>query len=432
MGEDQQSNPEVNDMRQRNHAALIASVFTWTVLSTTASAQPNRAPVQLPDGEAKPMVEAICTGCHALDMITNSWGNTDEGWKELFGSMIALPGEQADSIASYLATNFPTKPAPEAVVIPGPVEVTFKEWVVPTLGSRPHDPLAARDGSIWWTGQFASRLGRLDPTTGAMREFPLKTANSGPHGLLEDPDGKIWFTAISQSYIGKLDPSTGDVTEYRVPARGPHTPILDRNGTLWFTVQSGYVGRLDTKTGEVTVAATPSSGTYPYGIVLSSKGVPWYVDFRGNRIGSVDPQTGKITEHTLPNPDSRPRRVAITPDDVLWYTDYARGYLGRFDTATGEVREWPSPGGPESQPYGITAVGNVIWYSESSVRPNTLVRFDTETEQFQTWVIPSGGGVVRNMMATADGNVVMACSGVNRVALVEVGRDTGQKQAQLD
>ena len=35
-------------------------------------------------------------------------------------------------------------------------------------------------------------------------------------------------------------------------------------------------------------------------------------------------------------------------------------------------------------------------------------------------VIPSGGGVVRNMMATPDGNLVMACSGRNRVALVQL------------
>jgi hypothetical protein len=28
---------------------------------------------------------------------------------------------------------------------------------------------------------------------------------------------------------------------------------------------------------------------------------------------------------------------------------------------------------------------------------------------------------VHHMMATADGNLVLACSGVNRVALVEVG-----------
>ena len=117
---------------------------------------------------------------------------------------------------------------------------------------------------------------------------------------------------------------------------------------------------------------------------------------------------------------ARPRRIAITPDDIVWYTDYARGYLGRFDPATGAVREWPSPGGRESQPYGIAATRGAVWYSESAVRPNTLVRFDPATERFQTWIIPAGGGVVRNMMPTRDGNLALAESGVNRVALVTI------------
>ena len=86
------------------------------------------------------------------------------------------------------------------------------------------------------------------------------------------------------------------------------------------------------------------------------------------------------------------------------------------------MSEYASPGGPRSLPYGITVLNDVVWYSESGTKPNTLVRFDPKTEKVQTWVIPSGGGVVRNMMATRDGNLVMACSGVNRVALVEVGR----------
>ena len=80
----------------------------------------------------------------------------------------------------------------------------------------------------------------------------------------------------------------------------------------------------------------------------------------------------------------------------------------------------PSPSGAESQPYGIRSVNGVIWYSESNTRPNTLVRFDPKTTKFQTWAIPSGGGVVRNMMPTRDGNLVMACSGVGKVALVEL------------
>jgi virginiamycin B lyase len=203
-------------------------------------------------------------------------------------------------------------------------------------------------------------------------------------------------------------------------ARGPHTPIFDQKDNLWFTLQSGMVGRIVPATGEVKVVRTPTSNTYPYGIVVNSKGVPWYVDFRGPRVGSVDPVTMEIREYRLPDSAARPRRIAITSDDVVWYTDHARGYLGRFDPNTGAVREWPSPGGRQSRPYGIAAVGSIVWYSESGVRPNTLVRFDTQTQQFQTWTIPSGGGVVRHMMATPNGSLVLALSGVNRVALVEI------------
>jgi virginiamycin B lyase len=104
------------------------------------------------------------------------------------------------------------------------------------------------------------------------------------------------------------------VTEYPLPdpkARGPHTPIFDQKGTLWFTLQSGMVGRLTPQTGEIKLATTPTANTYPYGIQVNSKGVPWYVDFRGNRLGRVDPVTMEIREYVLPDPAARPRRIAI-------------------------------------------------------------------------------------------------------------------------
>ena len=400
----------------------IVMAFLCAVLSVRVQGQ-GGGQVQLPEGPGKELVQASCTACHSLNNIPNSWGYTREGWELLFSSMVAFPQVQADVVADYLAANFPEKPVPAAVLIPGSASVSIREWLLPSLGSRPHDPLATPDGAIWWTGMWANVLGRLDPGTGSMGEYPLKTAQSDPHGLVADRSGNIWYTANSKTHIGKLDPNTGEVTEYPLPdptARGPHTPIFDQQGTLFFTLQSSQVGRLNPATGEVTLARTPSSNTYPYGIQVNSKGIPWYVDFRGNRVGSINPVTMEIREYPLPDPAARPRRLAITPDDAVWYTDYARGYLGRFDPATGQVREWPSPGGRRSAPYGIASIGGILWYSESEVRPNTLVRFDPQTERFQTWVIPSGGGIVRNMMATADGNLVLACSGVNRVALVEI------------
>src|SRR5262245_66114384 len=70
-------------------------------------------------------------------------------------------------------------------------EVLIREWDCPTANSHPHDPAVAPDGSLWYTGQNANKLGRLDLRTGEIREYPLRTANSGPHGLIADRDGNI-------------------------------------------------------------------------------------------------------------------------------------------------------------------------------------------------------------------------------------------------
>jgi virginiamycin B lyase len=139
----------------------------------------------------------------------------------------------------------------------------------------------------------------------------------------------------------------------------------------------------------------------------------------------------EIREYVLPDAAARPRRIAISSDDLIWYTDYASGHLGRLDPATGKSTEWLSPGGGKSRPYGITIVDNIVWYSESGTRPNTVVRFDPGTEKFQTWAIPSGGGVVRNMVHTPDGDLWLACSGVNGIAEVVIKNGTAKSAGKL-
>lgn len=230
----------------------FVAVFLCSVLSAQAQGRQDQQ-TPLPDGKGREMVQATCTRCHGLNLLTNSGGYTREGWEHVFSSMVAVPREQAAVLADYLAESFPVKPRPAAVLIPGSATISIRGWVVPSFGSRPHDPFAAADGSIWWTGQWANVLGHLDPKTGAMREYPLKTPESGPHGLVADRSGNIWYTGIAKGHVGKLDPSTGEVTEYPLPdanARGPHTPIFDQKGTLWFTLQLGMVGRLVPETGE--------------------------------------------------------------------------------------------------------------------------------------------------------------------------------------
>ena len=146
--------------------------------------------MQLPEGAGREQFQTSCGGCHGLNLITSSAGYTKEGWQDRISTMVTLQPEPSNAISTYLAAHFAPKPTLSAVLITGPISVSIREWLVPTLGSRPHDPLAAADGSIWWTGQYASKLGRVDPRTGAMKEFPLPE-RSQPHGLAEDRSGMI-------------------------------------------------------------------------------------------------------------------------------------------------------------------------------------------------------------------------------------------------
>lgn len=400
------------------------------LLAAATMVSPRSAPAETqrpdyPDGPGKDTFVTVCNGCH--DANRARAGYTPEGWRTVIRMMLnfhaPIPPDQVETLTAYLIKSFPERPRPAAKLIDGPVKVSIRLWDVATPGSRPHDPMAARDGAIWYTGQLANRLGRVDPKTGVVKEYPLAPL-TGPHGLVEDKDGDIWFTGNFAGLVGRLDPKTGEVTAYQMPdrkARDPHTIAIDHSGIVWFTLQNAnMLGRIDPKVGAVKLVTSPTQNSRPYGLKINAKGVPVFVEFGANKIATVDPQTMTIKEHLLPDTKARPRRLALSDDNTVWYTDYARGYLGRLDLATGAVKEWPSPSGPKSAPYGIAFAKGAIWYNESFAKPNTIVRFDPRTEQFQTWAIPGGGDIVRNMDVDRDGNPVTANSLVNKVGLIEV------------
>jgi virginiamycin B lyase len=406
------------------NAAL--TVLSFVIALGAPAAQAQYTQKEWPEGPSKARFVATCDGCHDINRVRV--GYTAEGWLTIVRMMqnahAPVPAEEWGAMTDYLIRNFPERSRPEAAIIDGPVKANILMWDVPTQGSRPHDPLAARDGSIWWTGQLANKLGRLDPKTGAIREYTMKSALTGPHGLAEDKSGNIWFTGNTAGLIGKLDPSTGVVTEYPLPdanARDPHTLNFDQDGILWFTVQqANMIGRLDPATGAIKLLTPPTPKARPYGLKINAQGVPVVVEFGTNKVATVDPKTLTIKEYTLPRAAARPRRLAIGPDGMVWYVDFAGGQLGRLDLATGDVKEWPSPSGAKSEPYGIVFTKGALWYSESAAKPNTIVRFDPATEKFQSWAIPGGGDIVRNMDVTPDGNPVIADSLTNQVGLVEI------------
>jgi virginiamycin B lyase len=135
----------------------------------------------------------------------------------------------------------------------------------------------------------------------------------------------------------------------------------------------------------------------------------------------LNPQTMDVTEIPLPLPGTTVRRFSIAPDGIIWYVNSGRGQLGRYNPKNGEVKEWASPSGPRSHPYGIAYLDGAIWYNESGVRPDMLVRFDIAKESFQSWPISSGGvysGILRNARTTREGGLLIHQTATNRVILV--------------
>ena len=321
---------------------IFAGAALAIAIIANAAAHAQYTAKEWPDGPMKQRFVSICGGCHDINRVRV--GYTPEGWLTVTRMMQNMaapePAEEWPAMTEYLIKSFPERARPAAAILPGPVKVNIKMWDVPTLGSRPHDPRAAKDGSIWWTGQLVNKLGRLDPKSGAIKLITSPTPNSRPYGLMID-----------------------------------------------------------------------------------SKGTPWIAEFGAPKIARIDPQAMQFKEFTLPSPAARPRRLAVTDDNTIWYTDFARGYLGRLDVKTGEVKEWPSPSGPKSEPYGIVFTKGALWYAETAAKPNTIVRFDPKTGHFQSWAIPGGGDIVRNMDVTRDGNPVFADSLTNQVGLVEVAQE---------
>ena len=130
----------------RKSFLLVLAAFLCSIATASSQTEPN-----LPDGPGKEQVVAYCSGCHGLSRVANS-SYSQAYWHTAVRMMlnfgVPIPADQITLVTDYLAKSFPEKSKPVANIITGPARIEIKEWQVPTPGSRPHDPLATRDGAI--------------------------------------------------------------------------------------------------------------------------------------------------------------------------------------------------------------------------------------------------------------------------------------------
>ncbi len=314
-----------------------------------------------------------------------------------------------------LALGVPASPAVAA-------EVAY--FNVPK-GDHPHDVAPAPDGAVWYTGQRAGVLGRLDPKTGQVERIPLGEG-SAPHGVIIGPDGAAWATDGGLNAIARVDPATREVNTWKLPKdranANLNTPAFDGRGRIWFTGQSGIYGRLDPKTGEMQVWDAPK-GVGPYGITATPDGAIYYVSLAGSFLGKPDLDTGETTVIEPKSPGVGTRRVWSDSKGRLWVSEWNAGNLSVYDPAAKTWEVYKLPGhGPHA--YAVYVDDrDKVWLSDFG--SNAVLEFDPETKSFASFPSDKPDAAVRQLNGRP-GEVWGAESATDRLVVIR----TGEKQAK--
>jgi virginiamycin B lyase len=308
-----------------------------------------------------------------------------------------------------------------ALSIPEPAMAQDVSYYEVPKGDGPHDVAPAPDGTVWYTGQRAGVLGRLDPKTGNVDRIKLGE-ESAPHGVIVGPDGAAWVADGGLNAILRVDPDTREIKRWPLPPKGDganlNTAAFDGKGRIWFTGQSGIFGRLDPTTGEMKVWDAPR-GTGPYGITATADGQIWYVSFAGSYLGRPNIESGEVTVIDPPTKGSGTRRVWSDSGGRLWVSEWNAGTLSVYDPRQKSWRTWALPG-TSAHAYAVYVDDeNKVWVSDFSA--NAILRFDPKTEKFASFPSTRDGANVRQM-AGRQGEAWGAESGTDRLVVLHYGR----------
>jgi virginiamycin B lyase len=297
-------------------------------------------------------------------------------------------------------------------------------WKVPWDNSRPRDPDVDAHGFAWFVGQTGDYVASFDPAKQQFRKIELD-AGTGPHNLIVGEDRFIWYSGNRAAHIGRLDPKAGSIEKIAMPegVRDPHTLVGDRRGHIWFTAQgANYIGRLTLSGRKVEVVKMPVANSLPYGIVVDGNGRPWANLLGTNKLATLDPKTLALELIDLPRAEARTRRIGVAADGSVWYVDYAAGYIGRYDPRQRKFREWLPPTGSEAHPYAMAIDDRKrVWFADTGAQPNRLMAFDQQSEQFVVDVVlRETRGAVRHMIFHAPARALWFGTDTNELVRVHV------------
>ena len=396
-----------------------------------------------------------CTGCHGLEPIARSRYTASE-WEKVLDRMgryaqgstrtrpqlrpnehgggfsnpilaQSMGGREGDrpvsqdrvaGAAEYLATinhsashtTYPLKTIPRPTGNAARVIIT--EYHLPRPETLPHDAAADSDGMIWYADFGSHVLGMLDPKNGKVIEYPLPITKPGaPVGSLDlvfDHQGNIWMGTMYQGSLAKFDrktktfqtwgsPTFRDRDEARIAMVMPVNHQVD--GQVWIGGDNEY--QVDVNTGawrtidysvglkDSTLAKELSS----YGVASDSKNNFYGMNLNGTYIIKVDAKTRQVTPYPTPAPNAGPRRGHMDAQDRLWFAEFRANKIAMFDTSTEAFREWAVPT-PWTNVYdAIVDKAGFAW--AGGMNNDHVVRVNTRTGETVEYLLPRATNIRR-------------------------------------
>ena len=412
--------------------------FVQEALATIPLSQMTSADIiaHLPDSPNRTPVVGSCVGCHSLGRVLQQGRNTDEWiavmeWmKTIPGGYVSITDETVPPMLDYLSTyfgrdttlpeEFSEKVRKAKVEIPFGHEVIITEYDIPTPIAMPHTAVPDGRGNVWFAEFGASKVGRLELSTGEITEYPTNTPDAHPHGITAGPDGTVWFTALPYG-IGRIDPGADKVKLIKIPDQaggqqaGAHTIIVARSGIVWFTeILGGSIGRYDPKTGDYRSFPIEEGGA-PYGIVEREDNLFWFALLRSSKIGFFDSNSGEVEIYPVPTLDSEPQRLRFDAKGRLWFGEYV-GKIGMFEPASEKFTEYDLPFRGSAYSIHVDPDGDV-WVG--SFERDSMIRFDPDTKQMLEYPLPGTGAIVRDIWPDDEGRMWFVQWGRNKVTSVE-------------
>jgi virginiamycin B lyase len=170
--------------------------------------------------------------------------------------------------------------------------------------------------------------------------------------------------------------------------------VFDKDGTYWFTGQSGYYGRLKPNSGGMDVFRAPK-GVGPYGITVTPKGDVWYASLAGSYIAKIDIATGNAAVVEPPTPSQGSRRVWSDSNSRIWVSEWNSGHVSVHNPAEASWKTWKLPG-ERPRTYAVYVDDkDKVWLTDFSA--NAIVRFDPATEKFNVFASDKANANVRQL-----------------------------------